>query len=173
MLLFRFIPTLSKTFKPLFVPLFAVALLASAVTAHAIKAPEFSLKSDRNQTVSLKSLKGKVVYVDFWASWCTPCKQSFPWMNEIHKRYSDKGLKVVAINLDNDRSQAKRFLDEVKADFTIAYDPAGTTAEKYDLQVMPSSYLIDRKGRLVHLHRGFKQGDTKKMEQKISEALKK
>ena len=80
--------------------------------------------------------------------------------------------EIVAINLDADRSEASKFLNKVKADFTIVYDPSGKTAEKYDLKVMPSSYLINRKGELIHLHRGFKTSDSQKIEMKIAEALK-
>ncbi len=147
-------------------------LVFSLQTAYAVNAPQFSLKDSAGKTVSLKQYRGKVVFVDFWASWCTPCKQSFPFMNELHERYDKKGLKIIGINLDTEKKDADRFLKQVKADFTIAFDPSGKTAEQYDLQVMPSSYLIDRNGRLVYLHRGFKAGDKREMEEKIVQALK-
>ncbi|HHO59292.1 MAG TPA: TlpA family protein disulfide reductase [Thiotrichales bacterium] len=156
----------------LFKTITALLLAFSLQTAYAVNAPQFSLKDSAGKTVSLKKYRGKVVYVDFWASWCTPCKQSFPFMNELHERYGKKGLKIIGINLDADKKDADKFLKQVKADFTIAYDPSGKTAEKYDLQVMPSSYLIDRNGRLVYLHRGFKAGDKREMEEKIVQALK-
>lgn len=154
-------------------PLFVITLFSASLSVHAIQAPDFSLKGDNNSTVALSKLKGKVVYVDFWASWCTPCKQSFPWMNEMHNRYKKSGLEVVAINLDAEHADAQRFLNSANVDFTIAYDPAGNIANKYDLQVMPTSFLIDRKGEVIYLHRGFKHSDKKNMEMKISEALKK
>ena len=150
----------------------SLLLAFSLQTAYAVNAPQFSLKDSAGKTVSLKQYRGKVVFVDFWASWCTPCKQSFPFMNELHQRYNTKGLKIIGINLDADKKDADRFLEQVKADFIIAYDPSGNTAEKYDLQVMPSSYLIDGNGRLVYLHRGFKAGDKREMEEKIIQALK-
>ncbi len=149
----------------------AVLALSLNTTAMAVQAPLFTLKDAQNRTVSLKKQRGNVVYVDFWASWCTPCKQSFPWMNEIQQRYGKKGLRVIAINLDENPKDAERFLQQVPANFTIAYDPSGKVAEKYDLQVMPSSYLVDRKGKLVYLHRGFKGGDKRDMEAHIVKAL--
>ncbi len=160
------------TKNPVLSALIVLCLLVITAPAYAVQAPQFSLKDANDKTVSLKSMRGKVVYVDFWASWCIPCKQSFPWMNEIQQRYKQQGLEIVAINLDENRLDAERFLEQVKPGFTIAYDPAGETAEKYDLQVMPSSYLIDRKGNLVHMHRGFNGGAKHELEQQIQKALK-
>jgi peroxiredoxin len=153
-------------------PLIVISMFLSMQAAHATKAPKFSLQGDSNKTISLASYRGKVVYVDFWASWCTPCKQSFPWMNEIQQRYRHRGLEIIAINLDSEKSDADNFLKKVRTDFTIAYDPSGKIAEKYHVQVMPSSYLISKNGDVVHLHRGFKAGDRQNMERKITEALK-
>ena len=135
------------------------------------KAPSFSLKSD-NGIISLKQFRGKVVYLDFWASWCVPCKKSFPWMNEMQQKYKSKGLVVLAINLDEDKSAAKVFLQQVPAKFTVAYDPDGVTPGKYQVEVMPTSYLIDRSGNLVGSHRGFKKSKKDKMENKISALLR-
>lgn len=152
-------------------------LLLSSLNAYAVKAPSFSLPGSAGNAllkdkVSLDRYKGKIVYVDFWASWCVPCKKSFPWMNLMHERYASKGLKIIAINLDADKSKAQEFLNQVPADFIIAYDPEGTTAEKYDLSVMPSSYLINGKGEIVVAHRGFKGQDKSEIEEKIRGLLK-
>ncbi|MGB5397328.1 MAG: TlpA disulfide reductase family protein [Gammaproteobacteria bacterium] len=140
--------------------------------ALAIKAPDFSLPGDK-KTIALKDYRKKVVYVDFWASWCTPCKQSFPWMSEMQKRYKKEGLEIIAINVDKDRSLATEFLEQSVPGFTIAYDPEGKVAESYDLSVMPSSFLIDRKGKLVHVHKGFKTTEKNAMEGKIKSLLSK
>lgn len=137
----------------------------------AAQAPHFNLPGD-GKTHDLKQLRGQVVYIDFWASWCVPCRKSFPWMNEINKRYAGDGLKVIAINLDADRKDATQFLEKIPANFDIAYDPDGETAGRYDLQVMPSSYLIDRNGELVMVHKGFREGDAVEVEAKIQKLLK-
>ncbi|MCK4710852.1 MAG: TlpA family protein disulfide reductase [Gammaproteobacteria bacterium] len=159
----------SVLLKPLFLTLFIISFFFSTAS-YAAKAPTFILKGD-NGTISLKKLRGKVVYVDFWASWCIPCRKSFPWMNEMQKKYKSKGLVVIGINLDEDKSAAQNFLKQVPANFTIAYDPDGVTPGKYKVEVMPTSYLIDRSGNLVYTHRGFKKSYSEKMENKITALL--
>lgn len=138
------------------------ALLATAAVA-ADKAPDFTLATDQG-SVSLTSLKGKPAYVDFWASWCGPCRKSFPWMNEMQARFKEQGLQVVAINLDSDRAAAKEFLDETPAKFTIAYDPEGKSADAFGVKVMPTSYLIDRDGNITSTHFGFLAKDKAELE---------
>ena len=140
-------------------------------TVSAAPAPDFNVAS-KGGNLSLKQLRGQVVYLDFWASWCVPCRKSFPWLNEMHARYGKAGLKVIAINLDEDRKLAENFLKQVPADFTIGYDPAGKSASAYGLKGMPSSYLIDRNGQLLSSHVGFRSDDRAELERKIRQALK-
>ncbi len=151
------------------------ALLCAAMTLSSPvlaveSAPDFKLPSAKGM-VELSKLKGKVVYVDFWASWCTPCRKSFPWMNELHKKYKDQGLEVVAVNLDKSREPIDVFLSKTPADFTIAYDPSGGAATTYKVTGMPSSYLIDRSGQLQTTHLGFRDKDKEEIEGKIKELL--
>ena len=107
-------------------------------------------------TLDLARHKGKVLYVDFWASWCVPCKQSFPWMNRMHEKYHDLGLEIIAVNLDEDPAMADRFLKAYPARFRIIRDPEGRLAEKYQIQGMPTALLFDRNGKLTERHIGFK-----------------
>ena len=118
-------------------------------------APAFALPTATGETVSLAPLRGRVVYVDFWASWCAPCRRSFPWMNALQARYGKDGLAIVGINVDKRRDDAERFLRDTPASFTIAYDANGATPAAYDVKGMPSSYLIDRKGNVVAVEEGF------------------
>jgi cytochrome c biogenesis protein CcmG/thiol:disulfide interchange protein DsbE len=124
-------------------------------------------------TVALDALRGKVVLVDFWASWCVPCRQSFPWMSDVSERYAASGLVVVAINLDKSRDPAEEFLREFTPPFIVAFDPAGKTAEAYDVRAMPSSYLVGRDGSLVYSHAGFDLRDAATIEKQIKEAVTK
>ncbi len=158
---------IARTFLAL-VALVIAFYLPSSFAAQ--KAPDFSLKSDK-AVVKLSSYRGQVVYVDFWASWCKPCRKSFPFLNEMHKRYQNKGLKVIGINLDTTPSDAKRFLNKFPAQFTIAYDPEGKTPQQYKLSVMPTSYLVDRNGNLINIHKGFKEGQAAEIESIIVKAL--
>lgn len=124
-----------------------------------------------NGTVQSEAFKGKVVYVDFWASWCKPCKQSFPWLNDMESRYKKLGFEVLAINLDQEQSAANEFLQKIPANFTVAFDPSGKTAEQFHVQGMPSSYLIDRQGNVRAAHIGFREDDRAKLEQAVTKLL--
>ena len=124
------------------------------------------------QLVSVTSLKGQVVYLDFWASWCTPCKASFPFMNELHEQLGGKGLVVLAVNLDEQRAAADRFLAQTPAKFRIAYDPKGVTPEHYTVKAMPTAVLIDRKGQVRHVHAGFREADKKDLRAQVEALLK-
>lgn len=143
-----------------------------ATHAHAEAAPSFSMPTTK-APVSLASMKGKVVYLDFWASWCTPCKKSFPWMKKIQAKYRDQGLVIIAANMDSNREKADDFIQQSKPNFTIAFDPDGKVAEQYQLVGMPSSYLIDKNGQLIGHHTGFKEEDVAKLEQQIRSLLTK
>ena len=150
----------------------SLLLVVFSSSVFAQKAPDFTLKGDQGK-VSLSAYKNQVVYVDFWASWCKPCQKSFPFMNNMESRYGKKGFKIIAINLDSDQAAAQTFLKKHPAKFTIAYDPEGKTPNMYKLKVMPTSYLIDRKGNLVNVHKGFKKNQTAKIEKLIVQTLNK
>jgi len=133
-------------------------------------APELNLPG-RKDAVNLADLKGKVVYVDFWASWCGPCKQSFPFMNDLQAKYGADGFEVLAVNLDAKREDADKFLTEVPAQFTLVFDAKGDSAKRFEVKGMPSSYLIGRDGKVVAAHKGFKEVDRKDLESRIAQAL--
>lgn len=152
--------------------LFVLLLISHNSFAAANQAPDIDLPGI-NGSVKLAELKGKVVYLDFWASWCEPCKKSFPWLHDIKQRYAEKGFEVVAVNLDKDRKLADEFLKVMDVNFLVAFDESGESASKYKLKGMPSSYLIGRDGKLYASHIGFIEKDKKKLEQAIKELLAK
>jgi thiol-disulfide isomerase/thioredoxin len=117
--------------------------------------------------------KGKVVLVDFWASWCEPCKQSFPVMEELHKRFADRGLLIVAINVDENKPDMEAFLKKTSASFVVLRDPAQKLVEKTGIATMPSSFILDRDGKVRFTHTGFRGAETKKKyEEEIEQLLK-
>jgi len=119
------------------------------------------------------NLKGKVVLVDFWASWCAPCKKSFPALNELHQRYRDKGVVILAINVDQNRSDMEKFLKKTPADFAVVRDAEQKLVEATDVETMPTSFLLDQAGRVHFLHKGYNGDETKKTYvTKIEELLK-
>lgn len=134
-------------------------------------APEFQLPAAADKTIRLADYRGKVVLLDFWASWCGPCKQSFPWMNEMQSKYAAQGLVVLAVNVDQKRADADKFLAEVPAKFTVLFDDKGATPKAYAVKTMPSSLLIGPDGTVKEVHRGFRSEDTQGLEAKIRAAL--
>jgi len=106
--------------------------------------------------LDLDKYSGKVVVLDFWASWCVPCRRSFPWMNDMQEKYAQDGLVIIAVNVDRDVNNAVAFLEEYPADFEIVYDPDVELAKQFEIEVMPTSFIIDRKGETVERHVGFK-----------------
>lgn len=152
----------------------AVAAVSFSLSAQAAEvgkpAPAFDLPGTA-ANVRLADLKGKLVMVDFWASWCAPCKASFPWMNEMQAKYGARGFQIVGINVDAKRADADKFLASTPAQFTIAFDSKGDTPKAYVVKGMPSSYLIAPDGRVIATHVGFKEEDKKALEEKIRAAL--
>jgi len=150
----------------------AAALGASSASAleKGAPAPQFDLQG-LDGAVKLAKLQGKVVYVDFWASWCGPCRQSFPWMNEMQAKYGARGLQVVGVNVDANNADARQFLASTPARFTIGFDPQGATPRSYGIKGMPSSVLIGPDGKVLLEHSGFRDADRAELESKIQSAL--
>jgi thiol-disulfide isomerase/thioredoxin len=139
----------------------AVTLLAAAMTGTVSGA-----SSARSEPLDLARHRGRVVIVDFWASWCKPCRQSIPWLNAMRERYGASGLTIVGVNVDAERADADRFLRDVPIEFEIVFDPNGALAKQFKVQGMPSSYVFDRTGKMVQTHLGFR--DAKKDEQEAA-----
>lgn len=150
----------------------ALALSAGSTVAQEVgsRAPTFDLVGTPKQ-VRLADMKGQVVYVDFWASWCAPCKQSFPWMNEMQAKYAARGFTVIGVNVDQKREDADKFLVNTPAKFAVAYDTTGKVAEVYQPKGMPTSFLIGADGKVRAVHIGFKDSNRDELEREIQSAL--
>lgn len=116
-------------------------------------------------------LTGHVVYLDFWASWCVPCRSSFPWMAGLLARYRDRGLEVVTVDLDKDPAAARRFLAATNSSLPVIPDPKGRLAEEFHLRAMPTSFVFGRDGRIRARHEGFYPEDTDSLESRIAGLL--
>jgi len=134
-------------------------------------APDFSLPGVNNSQVNLEDYRGKVVLVDFWASWCTPCIRSFPWMDEMVEKYGEKGFVVIAINMDQESILATKFLQRYPNKLTIAFDPQGVIAEQYEIMGLPNSFILNKKGEIVYKHIGFRLAELDKYEAEILSLL--
>ena len=119
----------------------------------------------------LSDYRGKVVIVDFWASWCVPCRRSFPWLNQMHEKYEADGLVIIGVNLDASPDDAQAFLHDYPAEFEIVFDHDGILARQFDVAAMPSSFVIDRNGEIVANHLGFKVKQQDEYERIIQEAV--
>ena len=137
--------------------------------------PVFTAKADVLADFEhiIEQNKGKVIYVDFWASWCVPCRRSFPWMNEMQAQYGDKGFTVVSINLDAKQKNADKFLAQYPATFPVVYDTNGQIAKKYQLRGMPSSFIVNQLGEIVSTHVGFTDDKKAQYQQEIQNLLDK
>lgn len=120
---------------------------------------------------NLEELQGKVVYVDFWASWCPPCVKSFPFLTQLNHDLKDQGLQVIGVNLDEKIADAEAFLEKFPVNFTIAVDADKQCAKDFGVIAMPSSYLIDRKGVIRHVHQGFRPDEAKDLRAAIEYLL--
>ena len=161
------------------VRLFFLTLTTFIACAHARRggerASDFTLPELSGRSWNLSSAAGKVVVLDFWATWCGPCKKELPVLAALARRYGAKGKDVlfVAISIDKDRERAAEFVNEAKLDSLIVlHDPEGAVAARYDLPTMPTSYVIDRQGVVRHVHAGFEAGDEDALAAEIDGLLK-
>lgn len=149
-------------------------MLMQAPTASAVEkgqlAPDFELAGHTGK-LHLNDYRGKTIYLDFWASWCGPCKQSFPWMNDMQAKYASKGLQVLGINVDQRSEDAKAFLAQTPARFDVAFDAPGKTPKTYAIKGMPTSFLIGPDGKVLLMHSGFKDDSRAELEHHIKAAL--
>lgn len=157
--------------------LFSMVLLSGLLPSIGVaetgsKAPVCALTSIADgQTINLQQFHGKVIYVDFWASWCAPCAKSFPFMNDLKREYNGRGLEIIGVNLNEANEEAKAFLEQYPADFTVAVDKDEKCAKDFQVKAMPSSYLIDRNGIIRHVHLGFRAGETQELKALVEQLL--
>lgn len=123
-------------------------------------APSLTLPSEAGSEVSFASLRGRVVIVDFWATWCAPCEKAFPQLDALRRELSSKGVEVVAINVDEDRKKALRFLSTHAHEMLVLFDPSGHSAEAFQVEGMPTTFVLDQQGVIRHISSGFKDGSV-------------
>lgn len=154
----------------------ACLLLGLVGPAHAddmnTPAPDFTLASAAGENLRLEDYRGQVVMLNFWASWCGPCRQEMPLMNEIHDEYQHLGFTVLAVNVDENVADAERFLNAVPVDFPILYDRGGKVSELYQVDAMPTTVMIDRDGQRRFLHRGYQSGYEDDYRQQVRQLVR-
>lgn len=144
----------------------------AAAEAINVPAPDFTLESRSGENLRLEDHRGEVVMLNFWASWCGPCRQEMPLMDELYSQYKDLGFTILAVNVDENRDEALRFLDKVPVNYPILYDPESSVSELYEVQAMPTTVMIDRNGNARYLHYGYQPGYEDEYEQQIRELVR-
>jgi len=135
-------------------------------------APDFTLKSNQHKNLRLNELKGQVVMINFWASWCGPCRQEMPLMQEIYDKYKKLGFTIWAVNVDEDPALADEFLQDVNVAFPILYDTENKVSVLYDIEAMPTSIMIDRNGDMRFLHKGYQPGYEEKYAKEVKQLVR-
>jgi len=135
-------------------------------------APGFKLaRLDGSGEVKLGDLRGKIVFVDFWASWCGPCQKSMPQFDALAKEFPADRFQLIGVNVDSDIGAAKKVLTKRPVSYTIVSDPSGKLPERYGVETMPMAYLIDGDGAIRYAHKGFRDGDIEKLREHIKKLL--
>ena len=130
----------------------------SAVGGDNPPAPDFTLTDANGQSVTLSDLRGQVIMINFWASWCGPCRQEMPLLEQIHQRYEPLGFTLLGVNVEENPADGQAFLKERPVSFPVLYDPENGISKLHDVVAMPSTVLIDRQGNVRYLHHGYKPG---------------
>ena len=162
-----------RLLRPLLIGLAAWAACGIGQAANVgERAPSCQVQSlDGSGPLDLAGRTGKVVYIDFWASWCGPCAESFPFLDQLNRELKSQGFEVLGVNLDERPADAQAFLRKRPVGFTLGSDPTGQCPRVYGVQVMPSSYLVDRQGVIRQVHRGFKSGDKAAIRDQVIQLL--
>lgn len=148
-----------------------LSLSASAVTLKEM-APDFTLKSLSGENLRLAEYKGQVVLLNFWASWCGPCRQEMPILDRLHHRYLDAGFAVLGVNVEGEVAPAQEIVDKTSVTFPILIDAGQKVSEMYELEAMPSTIVIDRDGVVRYIHRGYKPGDEAKYVEVVKKLIR-
>ena len=153
---------------------FAGLLLIGTVNAANVqgKAPNFTLKSNTGKNIKLSELRGQVVLLNFWASWCGPCRQEMPLLEQLQQRYSALGFTVLGVNVEEDPGKAKTLLKDIPVSFPILFDTQNIVSKQYQVSAMPSTVMIDRNGNMRYLHKGYKPGDEAQYKKWVKQLIK-
>jgi len=165
---------MTSKFQFIFSLLFAVAFSAIASGSQPLTgvAPDFTLKSNQGKNLRLEDYRGQVVMMNFWASWCGPCRQEMPLMDDLFKQYQKMGFTILAVNVDEDTRDAEKFLRSVPVSFPVLYDNESRISELYDVDAMPTTVMIDRDGHKRFLHRGYKPGFEEAYKKQVKQLIR-
>ena len=136
-------------------------------------APDFTLKSLDGSNIKLSEHRGEVILINFWASWCGPCRQEMPLLDDLHQKYSPMGFSLYGVNVEEDSEAAKKMLRDLNVSFPILFDNDNDVSKAYDVIAMPTTVIVDRDGKVHYVHHGYKPGDENKYQDAIRQAIRK
>lgn len=154
------------------VPAILSAIVFSGAALAAEAAPDFTLKSKEHGNLKLSEQRGQVIMLNFWASWCGPCRQEMPLLDELHQRYSKAGFQVWGLNVDANQDDAERMLAKIPVTFPVLFDPEGIAGKLFSVEAMPTSVFIDRDGNIRYVHKGYRAGEEDTYRQYIKELIR-
>jgi peroxiredoxin len=153
----------------------AVVVMATSAVSASLKpssAPDFTLKSYTGENLRLSEYRGDVVLINFWASWCGPCRQEMPALSELHDKYHALGFTVLGVNVESDSGKARKLLQELPVSFPVVFDDDSVVSKQYDVVAMPSTVLVDRDGNMRYLHKGYKPGLEDVYQQQVRDLIR-
>jgi len=162
---------LKNTMIALIFSVFAVSSLASS-GLEGQQAPDFALKSSTGENLRLSEDRGDVVMINFWATWCGPCRQEMPLLDELYSRYQRVGFNLLGVNIDDDSRRAMQMIDELGVDFPVLFDARKEVSKLYEVEAMPVTVLVDREGTVRYIHHGYKPGYEEKYLDQIRSLLR-
>jgi peroxiredoxin len=136
------------------------------------KAPDFTLKSLQGSNLKLSEQAGNVVLLNFWASWCAPCRKEMPLLNDLHNKYKPLGFSVIGVNVEQETNLAKSFISDNPVDFPVLLDDSNKASKLYDVSAMPTTVIIDRNGVVRYLHKGYQDGDEKSYQKMVKKLIR-
>ncbi len=168
-----------RMFRTSFLPLCVLAIAALILAtppaysagAMRVSAPDFTLKSRSGENLRLSEYRGQVVLINFWASWCGPCRQEMPLLDQLHGKYAPLGFTVLGVNVDQDQAQARAMLERIPVSFPVVFDNGSNISKLYDVIAMPTTVIVDRNGEARYLHRGYKPGDEEQYQRHVRALL--
>ena len=163
-----------KMLRSLVVAFGLLSMVVSPASASNIsgKAPEFTLKSRSGQNLRLSDYRGQVLLINFWASWCGPCRQEMPLLEDLYKRYNKLGFTILGVNVDTDSTKANNYLRDISVTFPIMYDTTNTVSKSYNVNAMPTTVIVDKNGNMRFLHQGYKPGYEKDYKKQVVQLIK-
>ncbi|MDH5611411.1 MAG: TlpA family protein disulfide reductase [Gammaproteobacteria bacterium] len=152
--------------------LFTLVSANSSANETSVEAPNFTLKSNNTKNIKLSELRGQVVLINFWASWCGPCRQEMPELNKLYAKYKDLGFTIMGVNVEENPTEALKIIKDDKINFPILFDSENKVSQLYEVTAMPTSVLVSRSGHIRYIHRAYKPDDIEKYKKWVKELIR-